>query len=542
MNKKRVLLSFLSFPAALLLTPLLIGEEKVDLYAVHRIRTEALQNSKVMDHVFYFTDVCGPRLTGSPGFQKSADWTVKQLRQWGCKNVRFEKWGQFGRSWTFVRYTGHLIEPLPAPLIGFPLAWSPGTNGPLAGEPILAPMPLRGEPDFEKTLKKYKGKLRGKMVMIDAPRQLGLHSKPFSHRWTDSELAAEALAPDPRPESPFASPIPRKPPDSEEIRKRRKQRIEFLKKEGALMVITRGSRGDNGTIFATYAGWREPNYPLPPPTVAIAVEHYNRIARLLNKKIPVRLEFDIQTRFHEDDLDGFNVIAEIPGQSKKDEVVMIGAHLDSWIAGTGATDNAAGSAVMLEVMRILKKLDLKMDRTVRLALWSAEEGGLFGSKAYVKQHFADPKTMALKPEHAKLAAYFNVDNGSGKIRGVFLQGNDMVRPIFQAWLEPFRDLGATTLTIRNTGGTDHLPFDAVGLPGFQFIQDRLEYQTVTHHSNMYFYDHVQGGDLMQASAIVASFVYHAATREEMLPRKSLPKPKKQEKKDQKDAPSSGSQP
>jgi Zn-dependent M28 family amino/carboxypeptidase len=262
--------------------------------------------------------------------------------------------------------------------------------------------------------------------------------------------------------------------------------------------------------------------------VVITPEHYNRIARLLNKKVPVRVEFDFEVRFHDNEPDGYNIIAEIPGGRKKDEVVMLGAHLDSWIGGTGATDNGTGSAVMLEVMRILKTLDLKMDRTVRLALWSAEEAGLLGSKGYVKEHFADPETMRTTAGHANLAAYFNHDNGSGKLRGVYLQGNDMVRPIFAAWLEPFHDLGARMLSIRDTGGTDHLSFDEVGLPGFQFIQDPLEYGTRTHHSNMDVYDHVQGGDLMQASAIIASFAWHAAMREQMLPRKPLPKPKPKE--------------
>ena len=511
---------------ATLAPSLAVAEEKVDLYTVHRIKTEAFEHSKVMDHLFYLTDVYGPRLTGSPGFRMSAEWAVKRLREWGCENVTLENWGPFGRSWSFVRYAGHIAEPQRAPLIGFPLAWSPGTNGAVAAEPVLAPMPVERGKDIEKTLEKYKGKLRGKFVMIDEPADLRLHTSPLSHRWTDTELAEEARAPQPRPDSPFAEPIPKPPVVREETRKKTRRRIEFLKEEGALMVITRGYRGDSGTVFATSAGSREVEEPLPPPAVAIAVEQYNRIARLLKKKIPVRLEFDVETRFYDKDLDSFNVIAEIPGAGKKDEVVMIGAHLDSWIGGTGAADNAAGSAVMLEVMRILKSLDLKMDRTVRLALWSAEESGLLGSKAYVKKHFADPETMQPKPEHARLAAYFNVDNGSGKIRGVYLQGNDMVRPIFAAWLEPFQDLGAATLTIRNTRGTDHLSFDAVGLPGFQFIQDPLEYATLTHHSNMDVYDHTQGGDLMQAAAIVASFVYHAAARERMLPRKPLPKPEK----------------
>jgi Zn-dependent M28 family amino/carboxypeptidase len=256
----------------------------------------------------------------------------------------------------------------------------------------------------------------------------------------------------------------------------------------------------------------------------LTAEHYNRICRLMEHKIPVKLEFEIQAQFVDDRTDSVNVIGEIEGGRKRNEIVMVGAHLDSWQGGTGATDNAAGSAVMMEVMRILKALNLKMDRTVRLALWSGEEEGLLGSKAYVKEHFGDPETMKLGSEHARLSGYFNVDNGTGKLRGVYIQGNEMMRPVFESWFAPFRDLGAGTISIRNTSGTDHLSFDAVGLPGFQFIQDPIEYNSRTHHSNMDVYDRLQAGDLMQASAIVASFVYNTATREEMLPRKPLPKP------------------
>jgi hypothetical protein len=502
------------------------GLDKADLHVVHRIRSEAFERPQVMDHLFFLTDVHGPRLTASPGFNAAADWAIQRLKEWGCENVKKENWGTFGRGWSLVRFAAHLKEPAYAPIIGFPLAWSPGTDGPVSGEPMLAPIAL-GESDEElsKDLEKFKGKLRGRIVMIEKPRELAMQGEPLARRYSDSDLASEALAPEPKVDWPFDEPKPKRP--WEAMRKRLNRRNQFLKDEGVVLVLMRGYRGDGGTVSQTAAGSRDPKDPAPPPTVAITPEHYNRIARLLNKKIPVRVEFEIETKFHEEP-ESYNIIAEIPGGRKKDEVVMLGAHFDSWIGGTGATDNGTGSAVMLEAMRILKTLGLKMDRTIRLALWSAEESGLLGSKGYVKEHFADSETMALKPEHDKLAAYFNYDNGSGKIRGVYLQGNDMVRPIFAAWLEPFHDLGARTLTIRNTGGTDHLSFDAVGLPGFQFIQDPLEYGTRTHHSNMDVYDRVQGGDLMQASAIVASFAYHAATREEMLPRKPLPKPKPKE--------------
>ncbi len=298
----------------------------------------------------------------------------------------------------------------------------------------------------------------------------------------------------------------------------------LLHDEGAAAVLSADQRGTGGIVFAENAGRWGKDAAAPPAWVVLQPESYYRIARLVERKIPVKVELEVAAAFNDDTPDGVNVVGEIPGGKKKDQVVMLGAHLDSWHSGTGATDNAAGCAVALEAMRILKALNLTMDRTVRLALWSGEEQGLYGSRGYVKEHFGDPVTMAVKPEHAKLAAYFNVDNGTGKIRGVYLQGNDMVRPIFESWLAPFRDLGATTLSIRNTGGTDHQSFDDLGLPGFQFIQDPLDYGSRTHHSNLDVYDHIAPADLMQASAVLASFVYEAATRPEMLPRKPLPKP------------------
>jgi Zn-dependent M28 family amino/carboxypeptidase len=299
---------------------------------------------------------------------------------------------------------------------------------------------------------------------------------------------------------------------------------QFFKEEGVAAVVMTGSRGNYGTVFTSPAGSREAKDPVPPPTIMLVAEHYNRIARMVEKKIPVKLEIDVRAQFYEN-VDGVNVVASLPGGRKRDEIVMIGAHLDSHHAGTGATDNAAGSSVMMEAMRILKVLDLRMDRTVRLGLWDGEELGFLGSRGYVKEHFADRESMTTTAEHANLSCYFNFDNGSGKIRGINLQGNDMARPVFQAWLEPFKDLGADTITIRNTGGTDHLSFDEVGLPGFQFIQDPLDYMTRTHHTNMDTYDRLQRGDLTQASAIIASLVYDAAVRPEKMPRKPLPKPR-----------------
>ncbi len=532
------------------------AEETVDLATLHRIKLEAFRDSQVMDHLFFLTDVSGPRLTASPGFRAAADWSVQSLKAWGIASARLEPWGKFGRAWSVTRFSIGLKEPTYAPLSGVPKAWSSGTKGPVLGELVEAPLFTTGETerddgdDIEKLqarIAKYseeqKGKLRGKMVLIEPARELKPPAEAASQRYDEGNLATIAAAPEPFPPPRLDWPITRLPEDPkkraqlwasvpDEVHedyyfrwlKAHGRLNAFLRDEGVLAVLSTDKRGDGGVVFAEEAGSWEAGVPLPPPVISLSPEPYDRLTRLVERKIPVRVELDVEVTISDDAQDGVNVVAEIPGGKKKDELVMLGAHLDSWHGGTGATDNAAGCAVALEAMRILKTLNLGMDRTVRLALWSGEEQGLFGSRGYVRTHFGDPVTMALKPDHARLAAYFNVDNGTGKIRGVYLQGNDMVRPIFEAWLAPFKDLGANTLSIADTDGTDHLSFDAVGLPGFQFIQDPLDYESRTHHSNLDVYDHVQPSDLMQASAILASFVYNAATRPGMLPRKPLPRP------------------
>jgi hypothetical protein len=481
--------------------------------------------------------VYGPRLTNSSNYFKAAEWAVKQLREWGVQ-AELEKWGPFPRGWEYTRFSAHLVEPQAAPLIGFPLAYTPGTDGPVSAEATIAV--LNADADFEK----YRGKLRGKIVLLGPGRELNLSLNPLATRRSDNDLVALSVAPEPpapgagrapgslaangpgpgggRGGSGPGGPATTGGPVAQQFQQRVNK---FLAGEGVVAAVRTGNgRSEGGTVFGQGGGSRNPQDPMPPPIVALTPEHYNRVARLLDRNIPVKLEFDIRTRFLEDRNDSVNVIGEIEGGRKKDEIVMIGAHLDSWHAGTGATDNAAGSAVMLEVMRILKTLNLRLDRSVRLGLWGGEEQGLLGSRGYVTEHFAAREDMKLKPEHARVAAYFNVDNGSGKIRGVYLQGNDMMRPVFEAWLAPFRDMGATTVSVRSTGGTDHTSFDAVGLPAFQFIQDQLEYDSRTHHSNMDVYDRVQRSDLVQMAAVVSSFVYHAANRAELLPRKPLPKP------------------
>ncbi|HEX4750744.1 MAG TPA: M20/M25/M40 family metallo-hydrolase [Bryobacteraceae bacterium] len=514
--------------SALAIPLLLLAEEKVDLGIVNHIRAEEFNNSKVMDTMFYLTDVYGPRLTGSPNFKAAGDWAVKRLQEFGLTNVKEEKWGPFGRGWQCKYFEAHMVDPQFSAIVGIPLAWTEGTNGSVTGEPVIAS--IRNEADMEK----YKGKLKDKIVMTVEPRDLPFPTTAEGHRYTDAELAEEAEAPEPGRNGGYGANRPGRPgqpqqqPMSREERQKLQAKItQFYKDEGVLLTISASQNGSGGTIFAASGGSYDPKQPTAVPGVGLMPEQYNRIARLVQHNIPVKLEFNIQNQFFEDDPNSFNITGEIPGTGKhKDEIVMLGGHFDSWHGGTGATDNGAGSAVMIEAARVLKAINQPMDRTVRIALWGGEEEGLLGSRAYVKEHFGDPETMKLTAEHSKISGYFNLDNGTGKIRGVYLQGNDMMRPIFESWLAPFKDLGVSTITIRNTGGTDHLSFDAVGIPGFQFIQDPMDYETRTHHSNMDVYDRIQQADLMQASAIVASLVYDTANRPEMLPRKPLPEPQR----------------
>lgn len=493
--------------AILALTRLaLCAEEKVDLNMIHQIKAEAFQNSRVMEHLFYFTDVHGPRLTGSPAYRRASEWAMGRFRDYGFVNTHLEPWGPFGRGWECANFVAQLEKPRPAPLIGFALPWSPGTEGPVTREPVFAP--IATEADFGK----YQGKIRDAIVLIDAPRSPGLMTSLPPQRFTGEALAAEAVYPDPLTPGPF-QPLPAdRVKGREQLLAYRDKLSRFLSSEGARVVVTVARGGAYGNTYGTSFGSRDPKGPVPPPAIVLTAEHYNRIVRLIEHKIPVRLTVDVTARFLDDTQESFNVIAELPGGAKRDEVVMLGAHLDSWAGGTGATDNATGAAVVLEAARILKSVGAQMDRTVRVALWGGEEQGILGSQAYVKQHFG--------PEHALLSAYFNLDYGAGKIRGIYLQNNDAARPIFEHWMAPFEDLGVTTVSIRNGGGTDHLSFDAAGLPGFQFIQDPLEYGSRTHHQSMDVYERAVAADLMQSAAVMASVVYHAANRPELLPRKS----------------------
>jgi carboxypeptidase Q len=482
-----------------------------DPAVVAKFHDEESQRSHIMEVLGYLTDVYGPRLTNSPNLREAAAYAEKTLSSWGLSNLHEETWGPFGRGWSNEVFEASEVAPRRFPLIAYPKAWTPGTDKPITADAVYAR--IEKEQDFSA----FRGRLRGLFVLTAPMRAVDAQFTPPGHRYTDEELAEVAQ---PRP--------PQPPPDKDAIERARKQAefnaklLKFLTDEGAAAWLEPAPH-DGGTITVMGGGPRNPKDPAVLPRLAVDIEHYGRIFRTLEKNIPVTLEINIVNKFYDDNLDSFNIVAEIPGAAKPDEVVMLGAHFDSWAAGSGATDNGAGSAVMMEAMRILKTCGVKMDRTVRLALWTGEEEGLLGSRAYVQQHFADRNTMELKPDHAKLSAYFNVDNGTGKIRGVWMQGNDAVKPIFEKWMEPFKSEGMTTLSPRGTGGTDHVSFDEVGLPGFQFIQDPIEYETRTHHTNMDVYERLQEADLKQMAVIVATFAYQAADADQLLPRKPLPK-------------------
>jgi carboxypeptidase Q len=485
---------------------------------VARIKTEGFQRSAVMETLSWLADVYGPRLTGSPSLRAAAEWARGEMTRWGLANAALESYGSIGRGWTLERFSIDMTEPQYMRIIGYPRAWSPATPAAIAGTPVV--VDVKSKDDFDK----YRGKLRGAIVMNGRPEPLDIGFQPEARRLTDEELKKQEGQVDPAPAG--SDNAPKSLWDEEDdFRKALDKQAEvfkFFAAEGITALIEPSAVSEDVRVGGFYDRVWHATYP----GFVISREHYGRIVRMLDKKQPVKISLSLAARFA-DDVAGFNVVAEIPGTDPalKSQVVMLGGHLDSWHTGTGATDNGAGVAVAMEAMRILKAIGVQPRRTIRVALWTGEEQDYFGSLGYVEQHFGNLKTVALKPEHAGLSAYFNLDNGSGRIRGVNLQGNEAVRPIFEAWLRPFNYLGATTLTTLNTGGTDHMPFDALGLPGFQFIQDPLNYETRTHHSNLDVYEEALPDDLKQASVIMASFVYHAAMRGEMLPRKPLPKPR-----------------
>ncbi len=525
-----------SLAAVLFLVPAVWSQEKVDLETISRIRYEGFHDSKVMEFASGLMDSIGERLTGSPNMKRANEWTRDQLTAMGLSNSHLEAWGPFGRGWANQYVNTRMTSPDVAPLLVYAKAWTPGTNGVVTGKCIR--VNIEKKEDFDQ----YRGKLAGMIVIFGPDAEVKPITEAPYKVLSDDDLAKTAAyeIPGERPASRMA-----------EFAKRRqliKDTNQFFADEKVLAVIdhSRGTAG-GGTVFVQSGGSYKTGETTTIPQLTMASEHWSRIARLLQEKQDVTLELNVVNTFYDDDPMQYDTIAEIPGTDKKDEVVMLGAHLDSWHAGTGATDNGAGTIVMMEAMRILKTLDIKPRRTIRIGLWSGEEQGLLGSQGYVEKHFGsrppsndpnmkdmptllrrDAGPVTVKPEQAKVSAYFNIDNGTGKVRGVYLQENTAVAPIFEAWMKPFRDLGMTTLTMRNTGGTDHLSFDAVGIPGFQFIQDPVEYETRTHHSNMDVYDRLQPDDLKQISVIVASFVYDAAMRDQMLPRKPIDNPPSRE--------------
>lgn len=506
------------------------AQEEIDTAMVSKIKDEGFNRSQVMNILSYLTDVHGPRLTNSPGYRKAADYAKSRFESWDLQNVHFDQWDEeFGRGWELKKFSLHSLGPVYFPLIAYPKAWSPGIRGTVQAEAVY--LDIQKEED----IKKYRGKLKGKIVLFSLPTPVKPGFEPDATRLNDSSLLQMANA-----------------DESEGFRGRRfrrgrePQRLAYMKwdlcqKEGALAVLEASSsaRLEDGTIIASAATVPYPaetpnnqreraqsaRAPEILPQIVVAAEHYNRMVRQMEKGLDVKLELTLETAFT-DASPGYNVIAEIPGTDLKDEVVMIGAHLDSWHSGTGATDNASGSAVMMEAIRILKTLGENPRRTIRIALWGGEEQGLLGSRNYVKRVFGERldqtypyDSIQLKPAAGKFSVYFNMDNGTGMYRGVYMQGNEASRPVFRAWLKPFEEMGTATLTLRNTSGTDHLSFDALGLPAFQFIQDPIEYSTRTHHTSMDVYDKALESDLMHNAVVTAAFAWMAANRDERFPRK-----------------------
>ncbi|HLM57284.1 MAG TPA: M20/M25/M40 family metallo-hydrolase [Pyrinomonadaceae bacterium] len=532
---------------------------------VQRIRDEGLNRSQIMQTLSYLTDVIGPRLTGSPGMKRANEWTRDRLTGWGLQNARLEAWGPFGRGWTLRRFSAEVVEPQAIPLVAFPKAWSPGTDGPLVAEVVY--VGARNEQELEK----FRGMLRGRVVLNGPVREVKAHFTPEAERLTEKELLDLANASDPATRPPRQSRA--SSPDFRQQLAFAARKLTFFQEEGAALVVDPSRAGDGGNIFVQSATVPQParsaaapadgetrgarawdvNAPKFAPQLVLSIEQYNRLARMIQAGERVRVSVNLEVQFHGEDLMGYNTVADIPGTDLKDEVVMVGGHLDSWHGATGATDNAAGVAVAMEAVRIIKALGLQPRRTIRVALWSGEEQGVYGSKAYVEQHFGrlvtpsptpaptpgppeaaadkpvspEPTpapaqaTIVTKPEYERFSVYFNLDNGTGRIRGVYMQGNEAARPLFSRWLAPFADTGAQTLTLSNTGGTDHLPFDAIGLPGFQFIQDEIEYSTRTHHSTQDVFDRIQADDMKQAASVMAAFAYQAAMLDTRFPRKPV---------------------
>ena len=529
--------------------------ENIDLNMYARIRDEGFHHSHVMQFAGGLADGIGPRLTGSPNMAKANAWTRDTLTAIGLQNAHLEDWGEFGMGWQQINTWVRMVSPDPEPLWAQAAPWSPSTKGPVAGDAILV------ELTDSASLERYQGKLAGKIVLLGTPRSTPDLTEPLFHRYTPEELRELETFPEENASRRSGAPrLSRAQLLAERARltSLRTEALKLMSSEGVLAIITPtrdssdgGGTGiifdDNGANLSRNAQQRESAVTIP--NAVMMIEHYNRLARLLENHVPVHLELNIETRFTGDHEHGFNTVAEIPGTDArlKNEVVMVGGHLDSWISATGATDNGAGSVVAMEAVRILKALGVQPRRTIRIALWSGEEQGLFGSQGYVKQHFGtfgppptpDPPgtpsylahrgLLSTTKEWENLDAYYNLDNGTGKVRGVYTQQNYAIGPIFAQWIAPLKDLGVSTISYRDTGGTDHLSFDAVGLPGFQYIQDPMDYETRTHHSDMDTYDRLHASDLEQAAVVEAIFLYNTSERDAMMPRKPFPHPENEQK-------------
>lgn len=504
------------FYPMLMLFPGALFAQEIDMDAMAKIRKEGLDNSKVKEIAHQLTDVSGPRLTNSPGFQRAAEWSVGEMKKWGLTNSRIEEWGEFGKGWQVEKSYLAMTKPYYMPFIGIPKAWTSGTGGPIKGEVVV--VNIQNEEDLQKYAD---GKLSGKIVLMKSTVDTDPTFKPDAVRYTTEDLDKMTNS-QPFGQGNFT------PEQAEKMRTMRsfRTKVDSTLKTQKIKLELAARSGKHGTFYTSNGASYLGKSPLAGPSFEMSPEHAGLITRLVEDGIPVTLEAESATTFYDKKLTTGNVIAEITGSDPKlkDEIVMLGGHLDSWHSGTGATDNAAGCTVMMEAMRILKTSGLKPKRTIRIALWSGEEQGLHGSRNYVKNTFGDPQTMKLTPAHEKLSAYYNIDNGTGRIRGIYLQGNEGPRATFEKWLNSFSDIiDHPTVTSRNTGGTDHQSFDAVGLPGFQFIQDGIEYGSRTHHSNADTYERLVMDDLKQMAVVVAAFVYNTAQMDQKIPRKELPK-------------------
>lgn len=493
----------------------LLAQEPVDTAAFRMIRNAEMTDSHIPDIAFHITDASGSRLTNSPGYFRAANWAIAEMKRWGMVNTKLEPWGEYGRGWEMEDFHIAMKTPYPGYIIGYPLPWSNNTNGEIHAPVFLV---MQSQLLDSAWLVQHAAEMKGKIVLIAGPGERHAQDdlKPFATRYTDTTLA----------KLPDDYMLTRdmlmgflKPVDQ------RNRNLLLLKASGALAVVYASGSDQDGTLVVQSFRNYKVGTPVFLPEAAISSEDGFKLKRLLKEGQPVELSLNIKAKFNANDTRGYNVIGEIPGTdpSLKAQLVMLGGHLDSWAAATGATDNGAGCIVMLEAVRLLDSLHLRPKRTIRIALWGGEEEGLLGSYHYVLNHFGNAETGQFKPERDLVSAYFNLDNGTGRIRGIYAQNNKDVQPIFQSWLAPFADLDASTVTLSNTGSTDHLSFDWVGIPGFQFVQDPLDYETKTHHTNMDTYDYLRIDDLKQAAAIVASFVYQASVRPDMLPRKPVVK-------------------